>query len=86
MGITLRANCTVECTHCGHHYPLPLWVAVDLLERPDLRATLADDATYVHQCTLCGRLFSREHALIATPAQRRSPSHPGMRTKGVAER
>jgi CHAT domain-containing protein len=59
--------------HCGHRYPLALWVAIDLVERPDLRATLADDATYVHLCVRCKLPFPREHALIATRLSHGAP-------------
>jgi CHAT domain-containing protein/tetratricopeptide (TPR) repeat protein len=73
---------------------MPLWVAVDLVERPELRSTLADDATYVHVCVRCKLPFPREHALIATRLSHGAPvilgcgpsaiKH-GDRTLGAAE-
>jgi CHAT domain-containing protein len=94
VAITLRANRTVKCIHCGHEYSLALWVAVDLVERPDLRATLADDAAYVHVCVRCKLPFPREHALIATRLSHGAPvilgcgptaMRCGDRTLGAAE-
>ena len=94
MAITLHANRALECVHCGHQYTLALWVAVDLVERPDLRATLADAATYVHVCVRCKLPFPRDHALVATRLSHGAPvilacgptaMQHGDRTAGAAE-
>ena len=66
MAITLSDECNVQCPHCQAVLLVVMWLAIDLMERADLRETLANGSTYVHACTACNRVFPRQTALVVT--------------------
>jgi CHAT domain-containing protein/tetratricopeptide (TPR) repeat protein len=73
MAICLLRSVNATCAGC--HTPLdePVWVAIDLVERPNLRTMLASGAVATISCARCGTQTPRTEPLLVT---RLSPVAP----------
>lgn len=66
MAITLAEERPLECPRCGMSSGVPMWLAVDLNERPDLRPIIANAATYTLRCLACGHVTDRDEVIVVT--------------------
>jgi CHAT domain-containing protein/tetratricopeptide (TPR) repeat protein len=73
MAICLARSVDASCTSCGSPFEDPVWVAVDLVERPDLRAMLASGAVGTLGCARCGARTPRSEPLLVTRLSSAAP-------------
>lgn len=73
MGVTFAAQRDLRCPACNAEVRLLAWLAVDLGERPDLRATLADPAAYASTCVGCGASVVRDAPLLVVRMANAAP-------------
>jgi CHAT domain-containing protein len=73
MAICLLRSVPAICAGCRLQSMTPIWVAIDLVERPDLRTMLASGALGVISCARCETRTPRAEPLLVT---RLSPAAP----------
>ena len=66
MAITLAEERQLECPRCGTSSGVPLWLAIDVRERPDLRPIIANATTYTLRCLACGHVTDRDEVIVVT--------------------
>jgi len=73
MAICLLRSVSMICASCRSPIDDPKWVAIDLVERPDLRTMLASGTVATIDCARCGSRMPRTEPLLVT---RLSPAAP----------
>lgn len=80
MSITLLEDHEVRCARCRAVARVPVWLAIDLVERPDLRAMLTTKRAYEMTCPACGHVGERRVPMFVTRLDDAAPAlvaHPG---------
>lgn len=73
MPITRAEERLLDCPQCGTSTGVPVWLAIDLRERPDLRSTVADEVTYSCRCPVCAHVADREDFIVVTNLDEATP-------------
>lgn len=66
MPISLAQQASLVCPRCAHSIEAAEWVAIDLVERPDLRPVLASGEWLSSGCDRCGERIDRTAPLVVT--------------------
>ena len=62
-----------HCATCGHDGKLPLWLVVDLGDRPDLAAAIRDGSIRRPPCEACGAQLPLSQALMVSRPDKPPP-------------
>ena len=73
MSVSLPREIERDCSKCGHRFTEIVWLAIDLGERPDLRATIAERTLAQVSCPQCGNKDERPEPLLLLRAWEAAP-------------
>src|SRR5439155_23281318 len=73
MSISLAQPVTVRCGRCGSSETKLIWIAIDLVERPDLRTLIGSGEWTQTVCGICGAVVGRPSPLLVTRLDESAP-------------
>jgi CpXC protein len=73
MSVSLATEIERKCSACGHRFTEVVWMAIDLDERPDLRAAIVDRTLAGVSCSQCGNEEERPEPLLLLRAWQAAP-------------
>jgi CHAT domain-containing protein len=73
MSVSVAEYRTAVCPSCGDAATSLVWLAADLIERPELRICLQDLAVYYPRCGACREVAVREEPLLVLGMAREAP-------------
>lgn len=85
MAITLAEERQLDCPQCGESSRVPVWLAIDLRERPELRSVVADEATYTLSLPRCGHVMGRPDVIVVTNLDPAAPVLLGWASEKLGE-
>jgi tetratricopeptide (TPR) repeat protein len=85
MPVSAADDREVRCTACSSVSATRTWLAIDVVERPDLREAFLEPAAYFSTCRACGHRAMRDAPLLVVGLAEEAPGIIALPSDGIPE-